>query len=67
MQVSAKYTSSSSLSSISKNSNQHILLICKGAMGTFLFQNVVGFESCAGLPVVEALPFAPTVNVSLEE
>jgi hypothetical protein len=62
-----KNTGSSSLSGISKNSNQHIHLICKGTMGTFLFQKVVGFESCAVLPVVEALLFAPIVNVCLED
>jgi hypothetical protein len=50
-----------------KKSNQQILLICKGAMGTFPSKKVVGFESCAILPVVEALFFAPIVNVCLED
>ncbi len=52
-----KNTGSSSLSGISKNSNKHILLHSK---------KVIGFESCAILPVVEALLFAPIVNVCLE-
>ncbi len=30
-------------------------------------KKVVGFESCAVLPVVEALLFAPIVNVCLED
>jgi hypothetical protein len=35
-----------------------------GAMGTFPFKNSrVGFESCAVLPIVEALLFAPIVHV----
>ena len=28
---------------------------------------VVGFESCAVLPIVEALLFAPIVNVKIED
>jgi hypothetical protein len=54
MQVIAHDTGLSSLSGISKNSPQHVLLISIGAMGTFPFQtSLVGFKSCAVLPVVE--------------
>jgi hypothetical protein len=60
MQVSAIDSGSSSLIGISKNSNRHILLICKGA-GHFHSKKGVGFESCAVLPVVEALLFAPFI------
>ena len=67
MQVFAIDTGLSSLIGISKNSNQHILLICKGAMGTFSVLQSCSFESCAVLPVVEALFFAPIVNVCIED
>ncbi len=36
-------------------------------MRTFPLQTYIGFESCAILPVVEALLFAPIVNVCLED
>jgi hypothetical protein len=35
--------------------------------GHFHAKPVVSFESCAILSVVEALPFAPIVNVCLED
>ncbi len=35
--------------------------------GHFHSKKVVGFESCAVLPAVEALLFAPIVNVCLED
>jgi hypothetical protein len=39
----------------------------KEQWGHFHSKKVVGFESCAILPVVEALLFAPIVNVCLED
>jgi hypothetical protein len=63
MQVMAHDTGLSSLRGISKNSPRHILRVGIGAIGTFPFKTVLGFESCAVLPVVEALLFAPIVNV----
>jgi hypothetical protein len=37
------------------------------AKGHFHSKTVVGFESCAILPIVEALLFAPIVNVYIED
>jgi hypothetical protein len=67
MQAIAHNTGLSSLRGISKNSPRHILIVGIGAMGTFPFKTVVGFESCAVLPVVEALHFDPIANVCLED
>ncbi len=39
----------------------------KEQWGHFHSKKVVGFETCAVLPVVEALLFAPIVNVCLED
>jgi hypothetical protein len=39
----------------------------KEQWGHFHSKKVLGFESCAVLPVVEALLFAPIVNVCLED
>ncbi len=36
-------------------------------LGHFHSKKVVGFESCAVLPVVEALLFAPIVNIYLDD
>ncbi len=58
---------SSTLRGISKNSAQHIIGVGIGAMVTFTFKTVVGFETSAVLLVVEALPFATIVNVYIED
>jgi hypothetical protein len=65
--VSAIDTGSSSHSGTSKKAIDISSSFVKEQWGHFHSKRGIGFESCAVLPVVEALPFAPIVNVCLQD
>ncbi len=69
MQVSAIDTGSSSLGGAvsPKTAIDISSSFVREKWGHFHSFKVVGFESCAVLPVVETLLFAPIVNVCLED